>query len=225
MRSRSAPATGPVGLRPRWARGRPHPRLGRPHRGHQGGQGRRPRRQPHHTGRRRRPTAQGGTTTVGVDPGAFRRIALWPGVDVGSLAWDRLTAPTVPPLVLTGTRVTYHVEAPAFDVVTPAVRPAPTGLSWRCRWFAPTAPSTASPRRPAGQRRRRRRGGDGHLCRRLPDRRHRRAGTRLEGGGDRDREHLPDDHRRPTGGAGRRGTWRDTAVNDVAVPGAPPTEP
>ena len=74
-----------------------------------------------------------GTTTVGVVPSAFRRIALWPGVDVGSLAWDRLTAPTVPPLVLTGTHVTYHLDAPAFDVVTPAVRPAPTSLALAVR--------------------------------------------------------------------------------------------
>jgi hypothetical protein len=75
------------------------------------------------------PTSQGGTTTVGVVPSEFRRVAVWPGVEVGSLAWDRLTAPTVPPLVLTGTRVTYHVEAPGFTVVTPAIRAAPTALS------------------------------------------------------------------------------------------------
>ncbi len=39
----------------------------------------------------------------------------------------------MPPLVLTGTRVTYHLEAPAFDVVTPAVRPAPTALALALR--------------------------------------------------------------------------------------------
>ena len=75
------------------------------------------------------PTGQGGSTTVAVVPDAFRRISLWPGVSVSSLAWDKLTAPTVPPLVLTGTRVAYHIEAPAFSVVTPAVRQAPTALA------------------------------------------------------------------------------------------------
>jgi hypothetical protein len=74
------------------------------------------------------PTVEGGASTVGVVPDAFRRIALWPGVAVSELSWDRLTAPTVPPLVLTGRRIAYHVVAPAFSVVTPISRPAPTAL-------------------------------------------------------------------------------------------------
>jgi hypothetical protein len=79
------------------------------------------------------PGGQGGTTTVGVVPDAFGRLALWPGVSVGSIAWDKLTAPTVPPLVLKGTRVTFHVSAPGFEVVTPAIRPAPDSLSLALR--------------------------------------------------------------------------------------------
>jgi putative ABC transport system permease protein len=74
------------------------------------------------------PRVQGGTATVGVVPDSFRRIALWPGVTATSFAWDRLTAPTVPPLVLTGRRISYHVQAPAFSVVRPALRVAPTSL-------------------------------------------------------------------------------------------------
>jgi hypothetical protein len=79
------------------------------------------------------PGGQGGTTTVGIVPDAFRRLALWPGVTVGNIAWDKLTAPTVPPLLLKGTRVTYHVAAPGFEVVTPAIRPAPDSLSLALR--------------------------------------------------------------------------------------------
>jgi hypothetical protein len=79
------------------------------------------------------PGSSGGTTTVGVVPDAFRRIAFWPGVAVGAIAWDRLTAPTVPPLVLKGSRLTYHVEAPGFEVVTPALRAPPTSLSLALR--------------------------------------------------------------------------------------------
>ena len=60
------------------------------------------------------PSGQG-TTTVGVVPSAFRRIALWPGVDVGSLAWNRLTAPTAPPLVLT------TAQADSFLAAFPAI--------------------------------------------------------------------------------------------------------
>ncbi|HET7477563.1 MAG TPA: FtsX-like permease family protein [Dermatophilaceae bacterium] len=74
------------------------------------------------------PAAQGGAATVGVVPDSFRRIALWPGVAVSALAWDRLTAPAVRPLVLTGSRVAFHLEAPAFSVVVPAVRPATNSL-------------------------------------------------------------------------------------------------
>lgn len=74
------------------------------------------------------PSEQGGGTTVGVVPGAFRRIALWPGVGVTALPFERLTAPTVPPLVLAGSRVAFHVAAPAFRVVTPISRPAPRSL-------------------------------------------------------------------------------------------------
>jgi putative ABC transport system permease protein len=74
------------------------------------------------------PSSQGDTATVGVVPHSFRRIALWPGVATAALAWDRLTAPRVPPLIVTGRRVSYHVDAPAFSVVTPAVRPVPKAL-------------------------------------------------------------------------------------------------
>lgn len=79
------------------------------------------------------PAAEGGTTTVGVVPGAFRRIALWPGIDIAALPWDRLTAPTAPPLVATGSRISYHVTAPALTVVGPAIRPAPTSLALALR--------------------------------------------------------------------------------------------
>ena len=87
----------------------------------------------HTYGYRLEPAAEGGTTTVGVVPGAFRRIALWPGVDVAALPWDRLTAPTAPPLVATGSRISYHVTAPALTVVGPAIRPAPTSLALALR--------------------------------------------------------------------------------------------
>jgi hypothetical protein len=83
------------------------------------------------------PTEQSKLTTIGVVPESFRRIALWPGVEVAGLAWDRLTAPTVPPLVITGTRVTYHVEAPAFEVVRPAARRPPTSLTLALRVVRP----------------------------------------------------------------------------------------
>jgi hypothetical protein len=83
------------------------------------------------------PTVNGGSATVGVVPNAFRRIALWPGVAVTDLAWDRLTAPTVPPLVVTGSRVTYHVRAPAYSVVTPALRQPPTTLVLALRVVRP----------------------------------------------------------------------------------------
>ncbi|GAA1883018.1 FtsX-like permease family protein [Lapillicoccus jejuensis] len=69
-----------------------------------------------------------GVTTMGVVPEEFARLARFPGVPAGSLAWDRLTAPTVAPLVLTGTRATYHVSAPAFRPVPPVIRQAPTTL-------------------------------------------------------------------------------------------------
>ena len=83
------------------------------------------------------PGGQGGATTVGVDPDAFRRIALWPGVPVDTLAWDRLTAPTAPPLLLTGTRVAYHLEASAISVVTPAIQQPPTSLALGFRVVRP----------------------------------------------------------------------------------------
>lgn len=86
------------------------------------------------TGRRVTPVAlvapgSGGTTTVGVVPDGFREVALWPGVDPGSLPWDRLTAPSVPPLVVTGTQAAFHVTASPFRVVPPAFRETPTDLS------------------------------------------------------------------------------------------------
>ncbi len=70
----------------------------------------------------------GGATTVGVVPGEFRRLALWPGVDPNALPWDRLTAPTVPPLVVTGAQAAFHVTASPFRVVPPAFRETPTAL-------------------------------------------------------------------------------------------------
>ena len=79
------------------------------------------------------PGASGGTTTIGVIPAAFRRIALWPGVDVAALPLDRLTAPTAQPLLLRGTRLTYHVAAPAFRAVPPAIREVPTSLALALR--------------------------------------------------------------------------------------------
>ncbi len=74
------------------------------------------------------PTAPGATATVGVVPSAFRRIALWPGVRTEALAWDRLTAPTTPPLPLDGSRLTFHVTASQYQVVPPVVRSVPTAL-------------------------------------------------------------------------------------------------
>ncbi len=74
------------------------------------------------------PTVTAGTTTVGVVPAAFRRIALWPGVRTSDLPWGGLTAPTVPPLVLTGTRIAYHVDASALRPSPPVLRAAPTAL-------------------------------------------------------------------------------------------------
>lgn len=69
-----------------------------------------------------------GTSTMGVVPADFARLARFPGVPAGTLGWDRLTAPTVAPLVITGTRATYHVSAPAFRLVPPVIRQAPTTL-------------------------------------------------------------------------------------------------
>lgn len=57
-------------------------------------------------------SAGGVPATVGVDPGGFRSIALWPGIQASALPWDRLTGPPMPPLVLTGTRLTYHATMP-----------------------------------------------------------------------------------------------------------------
>ena len=74
------------------------------------------------------PAAQGGTATVGVVPSDFRRIALWPGVRADALEWARLTAPTTPSLVLTGSHVSYHVNASEYRAVPPALRRAPTAL-------------------------------------------------------------------------------------------------
>ena len=93
------------------------------------------------------PSGQGDTTTVGVVPERLPPDrACGRESTSASLAWDRLTAPTVPPLVLTGTRVTYHLDAPAFDVVTPAVRPAPTALALALRVVrADGVASTPSP--------------------------------------------------------------------------------
>ena len=74
------------------------------------------------------PKPDGGTTTVGVVPESFRQVALWPGVDAAALPMDRLTAPTVPPLELTGTRVTFHVTAPPYSVDQPVLKQEPTTL-------------------------------------------------------------------------------------------------
>ncbi|MEP6798254.1 MAG: FtsX-like permease family protein, partial [Lapillicoccus sp.] len=73
-------------------------------------------------------TVQGGSATIGVVPDAFRRIALWPGVATSALPLDRLSAPTVPPLVVTGSRITYHVDASALRLSPPVLRAAPTAL-------------------------------------------------------------------------------------------------
>ncbi len=75
------------------------------------------------------PAVDGGPTTVGVLPDAFGRIALWPGLDTGAIPWQRLTAPDVPPLLVTGTRATYHVEAPPFRAELPDPLRSPTALS------------------------------------------------------------------------------------------------
>lgn len=75
------------------------------------------------------PSETGRPTTVGVVPDAFRRIALWPGVDAGALPWDRLTAPSAAPLVITGTQVTYHVTATGFRTVGALRQAAPTALA------------------------------------------------------------------------------------------------
>ncbi|MEP6631771.1 MAG: ABC transporter permease [Lapillicoccus sp.] len=79
------------------------------------------------------PASGGGATTVGVVPEGFRQVALWPGVDAATLPWDRLTAPTVPPLLVTGTRAAFHVTAPPFRVVQPAFRETPTALAFAIR--------------------------------------------------------------------------------------------
>ena len=73
-------------------------------------------------------TGGDGLTTMGVVPDEFARLARFPGVPAGSVAWGRLTAPTVAPLVLTGTRATFHLTAPAFRLVPPVIRQAPTAL-------------------------------------------------------------------------------------------------
>lgn len=74
------------------------------------------------------PTQDGGTTTIGVVPDAFRRIARWPGVTASSVPLERLTAPTVPPLVVTGSRIAYHVDASALRLTPPVLRAAPDAL-------------------------------------------------------------------------------------------------
>ena len=86
-----------------------------------------------------RPPNTEAPSTFGVVPGAFRQIALWPGVDVGKLPWTRLTGPTVPPIVITGSTVAYDVRSLplattdlAPDGETNAVLPAnPVNLAFR----------------------------------------------------------------------------------------------
>ena len=75
------------------------------------------------------PSEAGRPTTLGVVPGEFRRIALWPGVDIDALPWDRLTASPVPPLVVQGTAVSYHVQATGFRPVGSLRQAAPTALA------------------------------------------------------------------------------------------------
>lgn len=83
------------------------------------------------------PAAQDATTTIGVVPTGFRHIALWPGIDSATLPWDKLTAPTTPALVATGSQISYHVVVPAVKVVGPAIRPAPTSLALALRVVRP----------------------------------------------------------------------------------------
>lgn len=56
------------------------------------------------------PTGTDTVTTVGVDPAAFPRIALWPGRAPAAGAWAKLPGPPIAPLRLTGSRLTYHVQ-------------------------------------------------------------------------------------------------------------------
>ncbi len=58
-----------------------------------------------------RPPNPEAPSTIGVDPAAFRRIALWPGVDVAKLPWGSLTGPTVAPVEIKGSRVSYDVTS------------------------------------------------------------------------------------------------------------------
>ncbi len=58
-----------------------------------------------------RPPNTGAPTTMGVVPAAFRRIALWPGVDVGTLPWGSLTGPPGRPVEITGSTVSYDLTA------------------------------------------------------------------------------------------------------------------
>ena len=61
------------------------------------------------------PIGSGNTTTIGVLPDAFSRIALWPGADPKSLAWQALRLPEQPPLEITGTSVSYAAKLPTVD--------------------------------------------------------------------------------------------------------------
>ena len=203
---RRRPQLGRPGRRGGGGRERAQPGLGRPRGGDGGGARGRPGRRPRHAGRRPRADGAGRATTVAVVPDAFRRIALWPGVDTDALAWDRLTAPTVAPLVLTGTRVAYHVEAPPFSVVH-AGRAAGSRRRSHSALRVVRADGTVEHRRARhvpGRRGRRRPGGHGQLRRRAAGSRGRCPRATVVGGGHRRRAVSRAHRRRPTGGPRRQ---------------------
>ncbi len=55
-------------------------------------------------------------TTLAVDPGAFGRVALFPGADPGAVPWSRLQVPTGRRLALTGAAISLLVTPDGFRV-------------------------------------------------------------------------------------------------------------
>ncbi|CCI55054.1 FtsX-like permease family protein [Nostocoides jenkinsii] len=74
-------------------------------------------------------TTANGTTTMGVEPAAYQRIALWPDQDPAAIAWDHLTAPAEPPLTLTGTRLRVHVALSSLEPTRGNVAQLPTSVA------------------------------------------------------------------------------------------------
>lgn len=57
------------------------------------------------------PPGDGSTSTVAVEPEAFRRIALFPGNAPPAAAWQALQPPAAPPIALTGARIRVVVRS------------------------------------------------------------------------------------------------------------------